>query len=200
MWDWETGLFWLFAIIACGGAVSVVICQNVVRMALGLITSLSSVSALFFMMSADFVGATQLMVYVGGTIVLVIFGVMLTSSSKLQKIKASPADGALAAGIGALFLLTIAFTVGSVDWIDGWEAKAHKRTHGYNYVEGEPETGDTLRPLAMSFVGLRPDAPDRAGYLLPFEIVSVHLLVVLVGAAYLARAKRKVTDESQQQN
>ena len=52
----------------------------------------------------------------------------------------------------------------------------------------------------MSFLGLRPDKDlDRkgassglsTGYLLPFEIVSVHLLVVLVGAAYLARAKRR---------
>jgi NADH:ubiquinone oxidoreductase subunit 6 (subunit J) len=205
MWDWdesafslwESGLFWLFAIVACGGAVSVVISQNVVRMALGLIASLSSVSALFFMMSADFVGATQLMVYVGGTIVLVIFGVMLTSSSKLVKIKASPADGALAAVIGVGFLIVIAFTVGSVE---DWKAGAKPETRGYNYVEGGPATGNTLRPLAMSFVGLRPDAPGRSGYLLPFEIVSVHLLVVLVGAAYLARAKRKVPTDSQQKN
>ena len=60
-------LFGLFAIIACGGAISVVVGQNVVRMALGLIASLAAVSALFFLLSADFVGATQLMVYVGGT-------------------------------------------------------------------------------------------------------------------------------------
>ena len=111
---WEYALFWIFAIAACGGAISVVISQNVVRMALGLIASLASVSALFFLMSADFVGATQLMVYVGGTVVLVIFGVMLTSSSALLKIKASPADGVLAAGIGAIFLLMVAFTIGSI--------------------------------------------------------------------------------------
>jgi NADH-quinone oxidoreductase subunit J len=185
---WETWLFLLFATVACGGAISVVISQNVVRMALGLIASLSSVSALFFLMNADFVGATQLMVYVGGTIVLVIFGVMLTSSSKLQKIKASPADGVLAAIIGVMFLLTFAFTVGSVKW------EFSGVTDGYN----DAEVGNTVRPLAMSFVGLRPDAPDRPGYLLPFEIVSVHLLVVLVGAAYLARAKRRANTESQQ--
>lgn len=188
---WETGLFGLFAIVACGGAISVVISQNVVRMALGLIASLASVSALFFLMHADFVGATQLMVYVGGTIVLVIFGVMLTSSSKLVKIKASPGDGALAAGIGILFLATFAFTAGSVE---AWTGSGTPLPPSYN----DMATGNTLRPLAMSFVGLRPDAPDRSGYLLPFEIVSVHLLVVLVGAAYLARAKRRVTDEPQQ--
>lgn len=194
---WEYALFWIFAIAACGGAVSVVISQNVVRMALGLIGSLASVSALFFLLSADFVGATQLMVYVGGTVVLVIFGVMLTSSSKLLKIKTSPADGVLAAGIGAVFLLMVAFTIGSVGSTTSgtdWSASANQPQSGYN-LDSE---GNTVRPLAMSFVGLRPDNKSKAGYLLPFEIVSVHLLVVLVGAAYLARAKRKVVVESQQ--
>ena len=84
-------LFYLFALLTCGGAISVVICQNVVRMAFSLIISLASISALFFLLSADFVGATQLMVYVGGTIVLLIFGVMLTSSSALMQIRTSPA-------------------------------------------------------------------------------------------------------------
>lgn len=205
---WEYALFWIFAIAACGGAISVVISQNVVRMALGLIASLASVSALFFLMSADFVGATQLMVYVGGTVVLVIFGVMLTSSSALLKIKASPADGVLAAGIGAIFLLMVAFTIGSIGGEedqdesiadlntaqDAWSQYPVSRKQGYN----DESEGNTVRPLAMSFVGLRPDDTSKAGYLLPFEIVSVHLLVVLVGAAYLARAKRKVTSESQQ--
>ena len=58
--------------------------------------------------------------------------------------------------------------------------------------------GNTTRSLGLSFLGARPDKDlgekrERltAGYLLPFEIVSVHLLVVLVGAAYLARAKRR---------
>lgn len=188
-------LFGLFAIIACGGAISVVVGQNVVRMALGLIASLAAVSALFFLLSADFVGATQLMVYVGGTIVLVIFGVMLTSSSPLLKIKTAPADGVLAAGIGLVFLMMIAFTVGSVE---AWEGGTPRGSdNGYN--QNTEEVGNTLRPLALSFVGLRPDNPDKAGYLLPFEIVSMHLLVVLVGAAYLARPKRRVASGPQQE-
>lgn len=194
---WEYALFWIFAISACGGAISVVLSQNVVRMALGLIASLASVSALFFLLSADFVGATQLMVYVGGTVVLLIFGVMLTSNSTLLKIKTAPADGFLAAGIGAFFLLMVAFTLGSVGETSAgidWTAKAKPENAGYN----KSSEGNTVRPLAMSFVGLRPDAREKPGYLLPFEIVSVHLLVVLVGAAYLARAKRRVIAESRQ--
>ena len=110
------GLFWLFAVVACGGAISVVLCQTVSRMAASLIVALASVSALFFLANADFVGATQLMVYVGGTVVLLIFGVMMTASSPLLRIRTSPAEGFLSAGIGVLFLAVIAFTVGAVDW------------------------------------------------------------------------------------
>ena len=194
----EQLLFALFTILTCVGAVSVVICQNVVRMAFSLIVCLASVSALFFLLSADFVGATQLMVYVGGTVVLLIFGVMLTSSSTLLQIRTSPAEGFLAAGIGVLFLAVFSFTVWGVDWEKN-EAKLAGVTtvdvpsQGYN----EESSGNTVRPLAMSFVGLRPDKAGNApGYLLPFEIVSVHLLVVLIGAAYLARTKRRVSAES----
>jgi NADH-quinone oxidoreductase subunit J len=43
----------------------------------------------------------------------------------------------------------------------------------------------------MGLLGARVDAPDRSGYLLIFEIISIHLLVVLLGAAYLARAQQK---------
>jgi hypothetical protein len=52
----------------------------------------------------------------------------------------------------------------------------------------------TATPIGMGLLGVRvgaPNAPDAAGYLLVFEIISVHLLVVLVGAAYLARARQK---------
>jgi NADH-quinone oxidoreductase subunit J len=60
---------------------------------------------------------------------------------------------------------------------------------------------ETATPLGWSLIGVRVDKPQQAdptlqagmsGYLLPFEIVSVHLLVVLIGAAYLARTRRKV--------
>lgn len=196
----EQCLFYLFALLACGGAISVAICQGVVRMAMSLIVCLASVSALFFLLSADFVGAVQLMVYVGGTIVLLIFGVMLTSSAPFLKIRTSPAEGFLAAFIGVFFLAVIAVTVGGID-TNEW-ARINARvtelngssdvTAGYN----DSSAGNTTRPLALSFLGLRPDKAGAApGYLLPFEIVSVHLLVVLIGAAYLARTKRRVSTE-----
>lgn len=194
----ETVLFLLFAFGACGGALAVVISQNVVRMAFWLVAALGSTAGLFFLLHADFVAATQLLVYVGGTVVLLIFGVMLTASGPYLSIKASAADLFLAGGIGVLVLFLLAETVSSVPWQDVSVQLTGRATQsdpkGYN----DPGEGNTGRPLGLKLLGIsledRQSSSDRlsAGYLLPFEIVSVHLLIVLVGAAYLARAKRRV--------
>ena len=72
---------------------------------------------------------------------------------------------------------------------------------GYN-KQGE---GNTLRPIGLKLLGISLEdvgsdsVKPSSGYLLPFEIVSVHLLVVLIGAAYLARAKRSARSSSQSQ-
>ncbi|MDA0831810.1 MAG: NADH-quinone oxidoreductase subunit J [Planctomycetota bacterium] len=172
--------------------------QNVVRMAFWLIVSLGSASGLFFLLNADFVGATQLLIYVGGTVVLLIFGVMLTTSGPLLKIPSSPGELIQSAVVGVLFISMFFFTVWSVDW-----------EHVANTARVHDSTTDTValqndttgRPIGMAFLGVRPDRdlgaaegqPLSTGYFLPFEIVSMHLLVVLIGAAYLARAKRQIT-------
>lgn len=191
----SVALFWLFAILACGGAISVVLCQNVSRMAASLILCLASVGVLYFLLGADFVGATQLMVYVGGTVVLLIFGIMLTSSSPTQQLRTSPADGFLSAGIGVLFLAIVAFTIGAVDWAANAEKLRSPEAVPVAGQQAEDLTrGNTTRPLALALMGVRPDRSKADGYLLPFEIVSVHLLVVLIGAAYLARTKRRAVE------
>jgi len=190
-------LFWIFASAACVGAVAVVVSQNIVRMAFWLIVSLGSVAGLFFMLNADFVGATQLLVYVGGTVVLLVFGVMLTSSGRHSDIKTSPGEGVAGAIIGCLMLTLIVSTVAAVDWNETAAKMGQKPTVG----EGEAVAQSVARPIGLSLLGLRPDKDLGSdsetlstGYLLPFEIASVHLLVVLVGAAYLARAKRRVRE------
>lgn len=199
-----TALFVLFAIGTCAGAVAVVLSQSVVRMAFWLIVSLGSTAGLFFLLHADFVAATQLLVYVGGTLVLLIFGVMLTASGPYLKIQSSPAELILAGGIGLMFLGMVAWTIHDVDW-ETAKRKLDARYGSTSQKKGyNPEAaGNTVRPIGFSLLGARPDkdlgskSKDLStGYLLPFEIVSVHLLVVLVGAAYLARAKRRVEPET----
>lgn len=203
-------LFVIFALGACGSALAIVLSQNVVRMAFFLVMALGSSAGLFFLLHADFIGAIQLLIYVGGTVVLLVFGVMLTSSAPMLAIRSSPAEVLQAAVIGAAFLGLVASTVLSVDWAGNREKLAQyeaqqfrQRHHGREIPRGfNPEgEGNTVRSLGAALLGLRFDkdlgTSDHlhgdlsTGYLLPFEIVSVHLLVVLIGAAYLARAKRR---------
>jgi NADH-quinone oxidoreductase subunit J len=184
--DWHASLFALFALVACGAAVMVVVTDNVVRMALHLVLSLGATAGLFFLAGAEFVGSMQLMIYVGGTLVLLVFGVMLTAQTKLVALR-TPSGDRVIAGILAAALLAV--LVQSAVSIETWRRPGRAET--------QPPTAT---PLGMALVGVRVDSRDsaaetrrRSGYLLPFEIVSVHLLVVLVGAAYLARAKRRRT-------
>src|SRR4029078_1113954 len=101
----EQFLFWTFSFLTCGAALMVVATQNVVRMAFWLVVSLGSVAALFFLLHADFLGAAQLLIYVGGTVVLLVFGVMLTASAPYTIIKTSPAEGIVGGAVGILLLL-----------------------------------------------------------------------------------------------
>ncbi len=192
-------VFAIFALAACGGALAVVLSQNVVRMAFWLIISLSSVAGLFFLLNADFVGATQLLIYVGGTVVLLIFGVMLTAQGPYVNLKTNPAEVVLSLAVGGAVFAMLVAAFSGVNWAGNSErlsaefGTASVQTPGYNQ-QGE---GSTVRRIGGALSGLRTEslrdgrAIERPGYLLPFEIVSVHLLVVLVGASYLARAKRR---------
>lgn len=190
--NWHTFYFLLFSLITCGFAIAVVVSSNIVRMAFYLVLSLGATAALFFLAGADFVGAMQLLIYVGGTLVLLIFGVMLTAQNPFISMKTRAGDWVLAAIVGGSLLAVLGRAALSVD---DWQSPT---------VASESASADaapTATALGNALVGLRVDAmqngtttPERAGlsgYLLPFEIVSVHLLVVLLGAAYLARAKRR---------
>jgi NADH-quinone oxidoreductase subunit J len=160
----------LFAVIASAvglSALAVVFSRNIVRSAVWLLFTLIGVSLLYFLIGAAFVGATQLIVYVGGTMVLVVFGVMLTAQQQFLRIRTRPAEwlvgGVLAASLFAL-LVRVSLRLGE------------------NRPAAAAATLPGAGPIGIGFL---------TTYLLPFEIISVHLLVVLIGAAYLARAKRK---------
>ena len=176
---WPSVFFLIFGALACGFALAVLVSTNIVRMAFYLVLSLAATSGLFFLAGEDFVGAMQLMIYVGGTLVLLIFGVMLTSQERFRDMKTMAGDwifGFIAGGGLLALLCSAAFSVPAWQGID---------RAAVEQVEPAP----TAAPAAMALLGARSD--DQPGYLLHFEIVSVHLLVVLIGAAYLARAKMK---------
>jgi len=189
--NWHGFFFLFFASVACAFAVAVVVADNIVRMACYLVVSLGAVAGLYFLAQAEFLGAVQLMVYVGGTMVLLVFGVMLTARGPLVSMRTGGGQWimALIAG-GALLamLLQAAFSVS--DWA------APQTIQEQAAVEGSPSAR-----LGLGLMGVRVDKLEQrdpvlrrgmSGHLLAFEIISVHLVVVLVGAAYLARAKRRL--------
>ncbi len=188
--DFSSFLFWVVALLTGGCAIGVVLTQNIVRSATWLLFTLAGTSVLFFLLGADFVGSTQLIVYVGGTLVLVVFGVMLTAQGPFIHMKAGAADWALSSlvAVALLGVLSVAI-VGQGTW--GFPSAP---------VDSDPATSVNSIVLGEALLGIREATPEAAGrqrvaYLLPFEIVSVHLLVVLIGAAYLARAKRRGVSE-----
>ncbi|MCE9554995.1 MAG: NADH-quinone oxidoreductase subunit J [Planctomycetes bacterium] len=190
---WHSLFFYFFALLACGFALAVVFAANVVRMAFYLILSLGATAGLFFLAGADFVGAMQLMMYVGGTLVLLVFGVMLTAQGPWVSIRTSGGDWVLAALVGGSLLAVLVPTVVRIDAADPVETTAEAAKPGDKEtavaVENISPNQPTATRIGLGLVGV-PTA-DHSGYLLPFEAISIHLLVVLVGAAYLARTKRR---------
>ena len=184
--DWHAVLFWLMALVACGFALGVVLATNIVRMAFALTLSLAAVAGLFFLAGAEFVGAMQLMIYVGGTLVLLAFGVMLTARSPFVNMGTGGGPWVMAVILGGSLLAVLLQAALSVkDWTAP-PAAAHA-------------AGPDSTQLGLALVGVRTDqlaqrnpalGKGLSGYLLAFEILSVHLVVVLVGAAYLARSRR----------
>ncbi|HID77012.1 MAG TPA: NADH-quinone oxidoreductase subunit J [Planctomycetaceae bacterium] len=191
MINWHSFFFLLMASISAVAAVAVVLSANVVRMAFYLIISLGGVAGLFFLAGADFVGTMQLVIYVGGTLVLLVFGVMLTARGPFVTMRTSGGHWVLAVAVGgALLVVLLQAAVRVGVWQEG------RRVEPSLTAKAEK----TATPLGLGLLGVRVDKLDEqravlrqgmSGYLLPFEIISVHLLVVLVGAAYLARAKRR---------
>ena len=166
-------LFAAVATVTAVGAAGVAASRSVVRAAVWLLFALVGVAGLYFLLGAEFLGAAQLIVYVGGTMVLVVFGVMITNEGPFAVLRTRPLEwvvgGAVAVGLFALL------ATASLELVHPPAADEDARP--------------TVSDLGLSFLGVE-DAGGRS-YLLPFEIVSVHLLVVLIAAAYLARAKRR---------
>jgi NADH-quinone oxidoreductase subunit J len=216
--DLTTFLFYVLAVLTGASAIGVVVTQNIVRAAAWLLFALAGTAGVFFLLTANFVGATQLLVYVGGTLVLVVFGVMLTAQGPFINLRISAVEWALAAGVGLVLFGVLAVAVWPATPPPYREADTNRQL-APSIVLGEAllgfdqatpfwrkrtvydppqETNERIRPenIAISASGAPASADNprprtRMAYLLPFEIVSVHLLVVLIGAAYLARAKRR---------
>ena len=188
--NWHSILFLVFALFACGFAVAVVLTPNVVRMAFYLTLSLGATSGLFFLAGSQFVGAMQLMIYVGGTLVLLIFGVMLTAQARFISMKTHAGEWVAAAVLGSALLGILLMSGLSVS---SWN-QPRKDADQLTLADAETST-----PIGLALSGVRVDKLSQpnerlrdgmSGYVFPFVIISMHLLVVLIGAGYMARTKR----------
>ncbi len=162
-----TSLFYMFALVAAVSAICVVLSQNIVRMAVSLLFTLSGVAGLYLLMSAEFLAAVQLVVYVGGTLILIIFGVMLTSKSPFGRLRPKSWEVLTAITIGLVLLGVLIMGISSATFA------SDPTPTGQNYP---------MDRLGQVLLG---------DYLVPFEMVSVLLLTVMIGAAYLAKARKR---------
>jgi NADH:ubiquinone oxidoreductase subunit 6 (subunit J) len=163
----EAVVFYLFAAVAVVSAVGIVLTRNIVRAAIWLLGTLGGVAGLYFLMAANFLGAIQLIVYVGGTLVLIIFGVMLTSRSPGARLPLRRWEIISGAAVCGLLFAALSFVLVRANWT------------AY------------ATPSAELYTVARIGNELLTDYLVPFEVASVLLLVVMIGAAYLARPEKK---------
>lgn len=163
--------FYLFAGLSLLCAIGVVASKNIVRTAVCLFGALSGVAGLYFLMNANFIAAVQLIVYAGGTLILIVFGVMLTSQSPWVSFKPTRSQAVLAVLVAVFLAVGLCTLVVGGDW-GAADAK-------------EMNASPTVAQIGESLLQT---------YLLPFEAASILLLVVMIGAAYLARQEKRTDD------
>jgi NADH-quinone oxidoreductase subunit J len=159
-------LFYMFAGMSAIAAIWVVLSKNIVHTAVALLFTLIGVAGLYFLLNAEFLAAVQLVVYAGGTLILIIFGVMLTSKSPFSRFEPKLVEVIVAMSCGMVLLVTLIAGI----------LRATFRTQPV-------QTG--LYPVDKLGQALLGD------FLVPFELASVLLLVVMIGAAYLAKGRRR---------
>src|SRR5438132_4299357 len=114
-----TVLFWIIAAFTGLSAVAVLVSQNIVRSAVWLLFTLAGTAGVFFLIGADFVAATQLIIYVGGILVLVVFGVMLTAQGPFVTMKVGAAEWVIATVVGLLLFGVLTVSTLNGEWPGG---------------------------------------------------------------------------------
>lgn len=159
--------FYFFALITLASASVVVFSKNIVHSAFALLFTFFGVAGLYVLMMADFLAITQVLIYIGGIMVLVLFGVMLTNRTidvqiRTRNIQTFPA---------LLIVAALTATLIGIFWSTDWK----------------------ISPAAVGFEKTAPEIGKMllTSYLLPFEIASIVLLVALIGAAMIARREKK---------
>lgn len=167
-------LFFLLSLGTLAGAVGVVTLRELFRAAMSLIAMLLGMAGLYLLLNAQFLSAAQVMVYVGGTVVLIVFVVLLVSQNVTKAVARAAGPWQAVAGLACVLLFALLVTA------------VHLAALG-------PAAGEEALPqqsATVTQIGLALLSPERGGYLLPFEMISVLLIAALVGAVTVARASK----------
>ncbi|RIK62300.1 MAG: hypothetical protein DCC65_17630 [Planctomycetota bacterium] len=162
----EAIAFYVFAALVLGSALGVVLSKNIVRSATCLLGTLGGVACLYFVLNANLIAAIQLIVYAGGTLILIVFGVMLTSKSPWMQFTATRGQVVAASVVAVLLAFGLCGVMLGADW---------------SRPAGQLSASPQVREVGTDLL---------TDYLVPFEAASVLLLVVMIGAAYLARPEK----------
>jgi NADH-quinone oxidoreductase subunit J len=157
-------IFFFFAILAIVSAVLVVLQKNAMHSVLYLAFTVLSVAGVFFCLQAEYLGAIQILVYGGGIVVLYVFVIVIVNLREVVPEKRKLVPKVFIVALPVLLLVEVAFIV-----FKGAPAAA-----------AGAEKGPELTSLAEALM---------TTYLVPFELSSILLLAVIIGAVVIARRK-----------
>ena len=159
-------IFYLICTMIISFGILTVTTRKLFRSAIYLLFTLINVAALYFCLSYEFIAAVQIVVYVGGIIVLILFSLFLTQQAGVDLPMPSLGRVVFASAL-AFFGFVLLFTLARI---------------GYHNVETAEITGSlNMRDLGMQMLSF-----DRFGYVLPFELVSILLLAAMIGCIVIA--------------
>lgn len=166
--------FYGFSALAVGAALTILFTRNVMYAALCLFIALIGVAALFVLAGADFLAVAQLLIYVGGVLILLIFGVMLTH--RVDRSDSQQANIVLTAHLNRFWGAVVALAVfGGLFWLI---------VHANYLILHGPE--DVIDPAVKSTTLRQFGVHLMTTHVWAFEVIGILLLMALIGAAYLA--------------
>jgi len=168
----DTILFYIFAVMVLGGGILTITRRNAVHSAISLIVSLLGVAGLYLLQQAEFLFAVQIVLYVGGIMVLFLFVIMLVNLDEAAKQRQFNRQWLVA-------LIATCLVGAQIGWFV-WKGKDAFRLAGaIPAAAGASAIGNTEQIADVLFTD----------YLLPFEIASVLLLVAVVGSVVMAKKR-----------
>jgi NADH-quinone oxidoreductase subunit J len=190
---WESVFFWIFAIAAILAGLLTVMARNAVHSALFLISSLVSVAALFILLGAEFIAGVQILVYVGGVMVLFLFVIMLVNVGAEEEGRAAifnrPSQVTAALVFSLLLVMGLLFAINK-----GYGQKDPQKAQDEAAVRATREQSQKSGATGVSRITTETERVGNSLYTyaaLPFEIASLLLLVAIIGSVMLARTLKQ---------